>query len=600
MRNFYEYNKIASPIFENCFGILNKPVIIEKLEYIIELYIDNKYEEVCKLIYPIDNFSNEFQIAVTDGLVHYCVNNQNENTFELFKMIIDKKDPNIYNAIISIEINKYSDDMIDYMLGKLYLDNNLIYHFFERNNIIVSFLDIIQKKGYRFNSKIFSLFIKNNDINAIQYLIKENYDIQTLYNEIDLNDWCKICDININILKFLYLNIDLQKHSNIIFQQIIGGSLDSVMFMVEIFPDLNLDKAFERACIANNIETMKYFLNQGANIKNMLYMTSLYNIQTILFLLEVNDYDINKFNFNVRIFFASGDLISTKCLLDRGAKIDYIFKSMYEYNHKSYHHQFQVGDNSIRNMYRHDGHYVYHLICVLEHIVATGYISHIEFLMENYYELLKPELNRLFVVACANGQIEMVKYLMHFEIEINNKSLIMACLFGHYEIVQFLLENGLLFSSITCTNLFCITSFFAGYEESLIKEYCRGELLIKEYNILVNDNILRNDVYNYGNNHKKIFELLIVHNYSIGDFNLCENFNSQLLEINILKYFLSQIINSEPIDKKFSAVELCILDKKYDELKFLLDNGAKPKFREEICGKIHENDPGWKLLEKFI
>lgn len=557
--------------------------IINNFDCVNELYQQKKYTEI-NLLLVGTKYNNGFEkYSIKQQLQYFLLLSAvKNNNMKIIEMIVDENDDDLPIVMEDIDITKMSQNILNYILQHIKLTDNCIHSLFYKNRINIECLEILLSRGIKINGSFFAYIIKNNNIDAIKYLIAENYDIQHLYDEnVHLYyDYDHYYGINIAMIKFLYLNINMMKCVQKIFRAVINmNNLEAVEFLVDSSTELDLDCGFNKACESNNINIMKYLLKKGIDINRLIYRRN-FTIDTVKFLIE-NGYNQDNINWEVRKSFCNeSDLQNVKYLLKNGGNIDQIFEN--HYISGKYTHDFKTGDQ------------YHYLICPIEHIIATDKKIHLEFLMDNYFDLLQLELNRLFVIACCNGRLEIAKLLLKIGAEITEKSMIFACFFGHKIMVEFLLENGLQFHDVKSVNLFTI---LFNNELSLINTSAYANMIVT----FDKDNMLRNDIYcNNGHKHPDIIRLLIKYNVNIGDYDYNNDVHDGLLEVDILEYFFPTIRNlNEKIGKRETLLELCIMFNKYDSVKFLLENGAKPEINDRTHDFLEKNIKMYELFKKY-
>ena len=250
----------------------------------------------------------------------------------------------------------------------------------------------------------------------------------------------------------------------------------------------------------------------------------------------------------------------------------------------------------------------------LELIVTSNKITHIKFLIENYFDLIKPHLNRLFVVACANGRTNIAEYLLDYGAELSCQALEGACFFGHFETVIMLVKRGLNLNyckknliHLTIHGKICCI-YDSGDEDPFIISICYySELLYDD-----STNTFRNDIYNYGNDYVDILKLLITYDIksaSIITLNL-GRLPAEFYDINIFRYL---ILDNDLIDFKFGVptinlhnledrtlLESSIIYEKLDVIEFLLQKGAKSPITNDNAIRVIEiNQPIRNILMKY-
>lgn len=578
---------LNSTINADSIDILYKK-IIDNLDDIEQMYCKKKYEKINKLLIGCETFVQWYQYTNKQQLQYcllmYAIKHIN---MQILEIVMDENDDDIPGLIIDLDMKITNHNISHKILNFVKLTNEFVDYIFGHIEIDTQCLDILLKKGINIDSRHLLSIIRSNNIDVIKYLMKENYDIQYLYDNANFIEvYGYFSEVNICTLKFLYENIDLKKNIEPLYYAIIiGHNFKAVEFVVELFCELDLNKGLDQASIVNDCEIMKYLLQKGADINKLTYHSG-YKIETIKFLIE-NGYNSSCISFDVRKYFCNDlNLENTKYLLQNGSNIDSVFTSQFENK------VFKIDFNSISGNF----HY---LISPLEHTVAKGKLSHIEFLVENYFESLYPELDRLFVVACANGQIEMAKYLHQLGATPNNISIIFSCFFGQINIVNYLLDIGLLFDDVKSVNLFSIL-FHTKMSLMLSLDY---ENLLTNHNLT---DILRNDIYNCEpnyNNYQSIVRLLIKYNVGVQDFDYKKEVTNGLLELDIIKYFFDSIKDlNDKTARNDTLLEMCIRFCKYEVAEFLLENGANTEIAENYrnsLNTVRELAPMLKLFEEY-
>ncbi len=242
--------------------------------------------------------------------------------------------------------------------------------------------------------------------------------------------------------------------------------------------------------ISNKINIMTYLLQIGADINsfNDEYAKDKLNMETLKFLIEHNRAIHPKTIMLLlfKCFTNDDDTNNIEYLINYGSNLAHIFErdSCFE-------------NDSVRN--KND---ILHFNSLIEHVVSVGKINQIKFLAENCLELLLPEIDRLFVIACANGQCEIAMYLINLDANMNtfDKALISAIYFGHLNIVNLLISLEIDLHSIK-ENLFSV----------LISTNFRYK------NLIENNTIFRNDMFIFGKDKLEILKLLMKHNLPVLD-----------------------------------------------------------------------------------
>lgn len=563
-------------------------LIGDKIDDITEPYHNKNYAEINKILFKKEDFV--FKAEYTPKQTIQCILlmcGSETNNIKIFELVMDENDDDIPKLLIeSGSLLKINNEIFVYVLEHIRLTDTFLHHVFDKNKIDIKCFKFLLERGIEIDWEIFEKIIKNNNIDIIKYLIEENYDIQSLYDTMIFVD-IDLSEMNLDTFKFLHQNIRTEKHICHIFRDMIKGhDLEAVEFLVDSFIELDLNTGFNMACGWGDVNIMKYLSEKGAGIKNKDEFVVNYSFDTVKFLIE-NGHNYPHINWEIRKAFANdADLTNVKWLLQYGT-MDLVFES--NYDHRKYRIDFTKEPNS------------YHfLVCIMEYTISMNRMSHLEFLVENHFDQLRPELTRLFVVACSNGRLEMAKFLLKSGAEIHEQSMISACYFGHIHIINFLLEMGLQFDEIKSVNLF-ETLFNTGLPFAYDIDKNPYEKIIVNEN-----NMLRNDIYYNDNcfiNNKKytdIVRLLINHNVDVKNYNYAKHCRKGLLEMDIINYFLPSININEEIKNKYTIIEQCVNFNKYDIAKFFLDYGAKPEITDERLRKLLlENTKMYDLFKEY-
>jgi hypothetical protein len=252
----------------------------------------------------------------------------------------------------------------------------------------------------------------------------------------------------------------------------------------------------------------------------------------------------------------------------------------------------------------------------LEYIVSMGKMNHAKFLVDNYYNLIGPEINRLLIIAAANGQCEMALYFYDLNKSIGNSLnqtlgnrkeqtleqylLTVACFFGHVNMFNLLLTWEI--------DLYA-TPLFMTVIDGSSKKGKRSQI----YDILTKgNNIFRNDVYHYGDEHMAIMKLLIKHNVQCKYWQCFVLIPVKLWDADVLRHFLSTS-NDFDINKKFRAnwheydkekefslLEISIFRNRIDITEVLLQHSTNAKITSNYALETIKNNVEFNnLLLKY-
>ena len=290
---------------------------------------------------------------------------------------------------------------------------------------------------YKLNGYVIMEFVRHNRLDLIKYIFQnnkeenKNFDFDIIYairtNSLDtliINDiddinfdevkknnyaFFKSCyySINNNIMKFFIdSGIDINNNDNEAFYSAFkNGNMNSMKFLLENGSKINSNTLLD-AIKFSKIEVIKFLIDNGANINdNIILYTFKYckDINKIKFLLNQG---VN-INYNNGILFSSvcdfGDLNFIKYLLNRGAN-----KGIFE--------GFAI---SIKKL-KYD---------------ISDYIFNNIFNLENTRKAL-------ILYSCKNNNISLFRYLITFNIQLNDEMLLFAIKNNNYEMVKGIINKG--------------------------------------------------------------------------------------------------------------------------------------------------------------
>jgi hypothetical protein len=576
----YLGNDMFTDEFEFEFDDTN--VIVPNREKIMELLLNDNYEDINKITNTVDmedEYNEEFKQEIIIELLNDCVVINDIDMFKLLllkngqKQILENNNDIIGYIVEANRLNMFMMLIEDVNLDDFYerIYNDIVIF---RDEFIIQFLKIMDDMGYKMDNKHIKRIIQCNNVGAMKYLLSVGYDIQIHVNN---------SNIAMDIIKFDMLKclvdagIDISECLLLVINSAIkNDDLDMLIYLHEHFPDYRLNKFFSRCVRLNRINILKYFISIGVNIgKYKITECPNISIDMVKFLIGVGyktNYLVDKIgDLLIRCFCGDDDIDNFKYLLDVGTDIRLLMKNK----------KMGMTEESKRwVIYKKD--YAY-LVSILEYCVSMGKMIQIKFLFDNYFELVKNEIDRLFVIACANGQIEMTKFFKDMNAKLCNKSLGSACYFGHFEIVKMILCWGLEFD-VMVENPFvmCIVGMNSGEHQNA------------PYTSLIDGNdIFRNHIYNYGDGYNDILKLLMVYNISIPHYNDVGIPYLMKLDDDILKYFFDTgmdiNLRFEYNNVMVSLMEYAVL-KNIKMVKFLLDCSIDcHKMNKQVIRKCHKD-----------
>lgn len=582
-----KYLNMDSLSFKPTFRENKDPLITKHYDEIIELINNDNYNKVQHLISnknwddcnehdynEPDDMKMVGKDLVLTTLFEYSINNDDNKMLMIFinKDLFNNScinilceniiKPNKFDTFKIIMDNSNFDDTI---MNTITL--SIIYYL---NENAMLYFKVISEKGFKFSDFHVKEAIINNNHHLIQYFFNEGYDIQTIFESLKSHHY----NVNLDMLKIMHNNIDISKHINGIYIIALGcGKLDVIIYLLDHFQELELGLGMSKAFNGGQIEILKYLLGRGANITDIepIENISEMKIETFKFLVHCG-YPVTTLEYDKLLikYFMNNDIQDVAYIVeydnDHHKHIENIVNKNTQMSNSLKALMLFSFDNSEWSQ-------------PLEYIVSNGKIDHIKFLVDNYYDLIQPKINNMFVIACANGQIDMMKYLLGFDVDINIKAIKVACFFGHLEVVKILLELGEVFDDGDDLFLIVLTGYYLGRKASDV------------YDMLVDGDIFKNDVYYHGNGHWKIIELLMAYNVDVGKCEFMPLIKNDYGLMDFYKYIINHVSD---VNEKFGGMYLLdtvIINKNYDVMKMLLENGVNAFDKSNI-----ENDVECKSI----
>lgn len=495
-----------------------------------------------------------------------CMNNRTE----IFKHIVE--------SITLKKISIFGNDTLDYEVT-----NNIIT--FTPNPII--FLEILSEYGIKLTPTNISCAINNNKMEVVKYALENGCDVGTCFDTFGLET-----NISLKMLKYLLdCNVDIEKRLYVILGFTIkNNNMAVLMFLLESYPHYN--NICGGMCIMhNNPEALLYVLKMGADLSMIQFYISVNTSFSIvkIFLEQGHPISVGMLRFNlIKCLVQDDDLDNIHYLINNGADVQWIMDNEKE---KLQHLDFNtITLQGVASP----------LICIspLEHIISKGKLNHIKFLITDYMDIFKSEINRLFVIAVANGQYAIATYLLDVGAEYNLNLIKVACFFGHFDMVKLLLQNGMDCNS-SDENLYKITKVGSNKKGTYSTVY---------HSFIENNDTFRNDVYIYGYDHIKIIKLLLEYDIPWGNIDVLWPYSAQLYDVELFRCFMDKGFD---MNKKWKNPDIWVADDRtlleggiifgcWDVVEFLLKGGADTNITNvHSLGVINDNENAKKLLSKY-
>ena len=567
---------LRSKTYENLKKIIPD---INQITELIESADLDKYEKISLMIPKYTS-----NISDINNIIMYCVT---DNHLDLLKKIVEKNDynsENIIRDILCIIVENNHEEIFRFILDNdtnirasiiNVLSGNDIYATVINDHIVdserINLLEILREYGIGLDDMYMSQIIKNsikkNKINLVNYLISYGFDIPTIFDDLHSELifertprlFYSSGKYTLEMIHILEENgVNILKHINkIMVVAAENDFVDLLIYCMDNGADIHYsdDIALGRSCTYGRTNAMVYLLQNGANIQSVSVDDTLDHIgfNDLKILIEYGlDICPEKINhiFNEYIgFYFPYDLECIQYFLKYDVDISCIFKNK----------------------------------LMLEGIVYHNKLDIIKFLAENYFDDLKPELDRLFITAASNGQTNLMAYLLdlgadsHTE---NDKAFLSAIFFGHIEVVKLLLSLDMDIHTLI-HNLFMIGAYgidAIDHNSNLFKS--AHEPIHQEfyYFLITNSSAFNTDYFHFGTDHLDIFKLLIQYNVTIPNNSIFKILLNDPIYDEILEYFIQNGMNiNEQIDKpEYIPLVRSVNKSNYRITKMLLDHSADP------------------------
>lgn len=556
-----------------------KPENIDRNK-LIDLFDNNENDEIKKLL----SMSWEWY-GMNELLFEYCID---RNDIDFLERIISKNNDTDLFAIrddkfVQLLINMDRYDMCKFILDHMQLSPETIDDFLKYivREQKINYLDLFMAYNHKMLHTHLMMAIVYNCMDVVTYAIVNGCEVQIAFDNCAFYNYQKhdiSCDTLIS-MPMLELLVDYQidifkKISWLSLHAAKYGSLELIEYCYKHDVTIDVNTGLIVACRNSNVNIAKYTLELGANINIISDITIKNTSFAIVKLCLHHGIKLSTDSINEMFskFFICEEIQELQILISHGADPNYIFES--ENKSEYYFDIFQTIQYMTSKKYD-------LLNSKLEYITSMGKISHIKFLVDMCFDKLEPELNRLFVIGCANGQIDMVNYLLDLGADIHtgdNLAFASACFFGHLHIVQLLLDKGVVINTITVDLIMLVVYGYIPEKRRL------------GYRQLITKNIFRNDLFNIGISHLDIFKLLMSHDIPVLNLDIFSILPKAYHTKDIFTYLLSHYTDSN-LDK---ILEHNVYLKNITIVKFLLDHGANPD-----CIISNTNDKINELLLEY-
>ena len=491
---------------------LNK-IIVDNCDAIIELCGNDKIYELRYLITDLTN-NKSLSMGIWFTLSQYCIT-------RIIKNCIENNNMELFRTIIYRYYKQYDFVHTDIM------------NFIHKCNDPLLFLNILLENNIKIRSSDISYAISKNNIKFITYAGSLGYDIAESFDIVDFHhiDWELSSVLMLKTL--MDNNVDiLPKLKKLIISAInyYDSGMDLIEFLIESFPEHDINQYLGRCCSEHNNIALVYFLKRGANIHSINSMYILHTSIKIIKILINHDYPVPikiLNNLLIKHFKDDVDLTEVNYLLSNGAQMQCIF------------------ENEEIGKHRNNPNYANREIIYsnLELIITRGEFNKIKFLADNHLNLLKPEINRLFIISCANGRNDIALYLFDLGALFNDKALISAFYFNHFETIIMLMKLGMNLNLISMND-----DLFVAAHMGFVAKGTPNEIYDKLIDDTFdnNDAIFRNDTYNYGiSEHSDIIKLLISYDIPVKNIMaMITPYHNLYYDVKIIEYLICNGLNT--------------------------------------------------------
>lgn len=497
---------------------------------ILEIFEPKKYSEVLNLMTNggkdrhKDHHNYGTIIFVNKTLLLYAMKYDDVNILNLlFKHNIFVSEQSLFKIIFKHKNKKFFKIILDNVDLLSIFWRDLIFEI-AKNNYDIYFLDTICKINIELYHIDIARIIVRNYIDGIKYLIANNYDIQDACNNYSAS-MSPITNETLKLLVNAGVNLTYSLDS-IFIGCILRNDIDTITFLIHTYPEFDINDLVKICIEYNNITILKYILQCGGdiNIINTMSLAKInINFETIKFVIQLG-IELKQETLNqhmIKCFIVDDVLLDNVLyLVDYGAEINYVFK--FDESRKE-----NIIDKSDKiRIQNGDARYV---TSALENMICMGKMNHLKYLINNCYDMLMLEVDRLFVLSICNGQYDMAKCFLEMGVKVDDNALVCACFFGHLDMVKLLLGLDI--------DAHVVNDKFKLYDV-VVSGFKNSNYVNDTYDKLIMDNmIFRNDIFQFGDGFMDIFKMLMDLSVSMKD---CREFFrfKDFYTVEIISYFV--------------------------------------------------------------
>jgi len=489
---------------------------------LIQAFDNDLYDELGELL--------NYKYEVLPKLFEYCIKN---NDTEFINKLIEKHekydlfgDGSMMSFFLVTEIVKCNTDILNILFDMECFKSKEAKRLFywAINDANIDIINRLESLGHKMGRDDFKYALLSGNNNIIQHIIPLCDNLQNVFDDCfsSTMGYFHVPDNLIQKLNtVIELGIDISKKLDVLLIECIKKKKNDDAIFCHQQGATNIDEAFKIACYYSNDTMMLYLLENGADI-NVLTKKEFRYI----------DHDIAKILFDYNYVFKDDELeyimktnILTQKFKDFEILFDYIKNNDYIFKNEEYftNNKLSIKDINDRAYGMLDGDFfdLDSIMSILEYLVHKNKIEHIKFII--MHDLNRLDINKLFVIASANGRLELAKLFFELDNNVNvNLALECACFFGHVHMVKYLLDFNVFLSD----ELFLMCTYGTYYKLQRVG-YAK---ILEKIDII-------NDIFMFGESYTEIFKLLIQCDL-IMPLNLMEMLGIEHFCVEIMKHFI--------------------------------------------------------------